>query len=108
MREFFKPWRRKMGVLTLMLACVFTGLWLRSTVVHDSVRIQACGFEIFLSAFKGEHDWTLSLHAKMESAAGGIVEYRSEPAHPEIAHYRVELGNNRSLAIDVPFWKIVI
>jgi hypothetical protein len=30
MGEFFKPWRRKLGVVTLVLACVFTAGWVRS------------------------------------------------------------------------------
>ena len=28
--SYFKPWRRKFGVLTLLLACAFMGLWIRS------------------------------------------------------------------------------
>src|SRR4051812_32510505 len=27
MREFFKGWRRKIGVVTLAMACVFAALW---------------------------------------------------------------------------------
>jgi len=30
MGEFFKGWRRKTGVVTLVMACVFTGGWVRS------------------------------------------------------------------------------
>ncbi|MBS0201248.1 MAG: hypothetical protein JSS49_00005 [Planctomycetes bacterium] len=30
MREFFKGWRRKVGVMTLVVACAVWGLWLRS------------------------------------------------------------------------------
>jgi hypothetical protein len=30
MKEFFQPWRRKIGVVTLILACVLMGGWLRS------------------------------------------------------------------------------
>lgn len=29
MRVFFKPWRRKVSVLTLGLACVFAAIWIR-------------------------------------------------------------------------------
>ncbi len=30
MGDYFKPWRRKVGVMTLVLACVFTVGWIRS------------------------------------------------------------------------------
>ena len=30
MSEYFKPWRRKLGVLTLVFACVFAGWWVKS------------------------------------------------------------------------------
>lgn len=37
MREFFRGWKRKTGLLTLLLACVFTAGWVRSLMVTDSV-----------------------------------------------------------------------
>ena len=38
MPTYFKPLRRKIGVLTLVIACVFMSLWLRSFVVADVFR----------------------------------------------------------------------
>jgi hypothetical protein len=35
MREFFKPWRRKIGVVTLLVACLFMGIWVRSLCIID-------------------------------------------------------------------------
>ena len=35
MREFFMGWRRKAGVVTLMMACAACGLWLRSKTFSD-------------------------------------------------------------------------
>ena len=37
MPNYFKPWRRKLGVVTLLMACVFTGGWVRSLVVKDKL-----------------------------------------------------------------------
>lgn len=37
MREFFRGWRRKVGGFALVMACVFTGMWVRSYVVCDAV-----------------------------------------------------------------------
>jgi hypothetical protein len=36
MREFFNDWRRKLGVVTLVMACVFAAWWLRSFRTEDS------------------------------------------------------------------------
>ena len=35
MREFFRGWRRKLGVVTLVVACVFAAGWVRSTIIAD-------------------------------------------------------------------------
>lgn len=39
MREFFRPFRRKLGVLVLVVACVLLTCWIRGNVVADLVRI---------------------------------------------------------------------
>ena len=39
MREFFKGWRRKAGVVTLAMACLFLGLWFRSKWFVDDLSI---------------------------------------------------------------------
>jgi len=35
MREFFKSWRRRLGVATLLMACLCTALWVRSGSIKD-------------------------------------------------------------------------
>ena len=35
MGDFFKGWRRKIGVVSLVMACVFMGGWVRSFVFGD-------------------------------------------------------------------------
>lgn len=39
MGEFFKPRRRKLGVLTLVMACVSAAGWVRSLTMHDEIQI---------------------------------------------------------------------
>jgi len=39
MGEFFKPWRRKIGVMTLLMALVFMAGWVRSLVYNDDIRV---------------------------------------------------------------------
>lgn len=40
MQEFFRGWRQKTGILTLILACVFLTAWVRSLILID--RIVVC------------------------------------------------------------------
>lgn len=35
MGEYFKPWRRKIGIAVLALTCLFTLGWIRSRIVKD-------------------------------------------------------------------------
>ena len=35
MGEYFRGWKRKIGVATLVMACVFAAGWVRSIFVHD-------------------------------------------------------------------------
>lgn len=44
MREVFKPWRRKIGVLTLLMACVFAVAWLRSFRMNETITIRSGTF----------------------------------------------------------------
>jgi hypothetical protein len=38
MGEYFKPWHRKIGVLTLVMACVFASGWVRSFSTFDRLQ----------------------------------------------------------------------
>lgn len=37
MREFFKGWRRKLGCVTLVIACVLAAGWIRSLTQHEGI-----------------------------------------------------------------------
>ena len=39
MREFFRGWKRKLGVVTLVIACLFMGVWLRSHAILDRITL---------------------------------------------------------------------
>lgn len=39
MGDYFKPWRRKLGVVVVVLACLFTGGLIRSDRVRDTVNV---------------------------------------------------------------------
>src|SRR5437016_951517 len=40
MREFFRSWRRKVGVVALVMACVLAASWIRSLAASDTVWIR--------------------------------------------------------------------
>ena len=40
MGDFFEPWRRKLGVVTLLTTCLIMGAWLRSDTWQDSLTIR--------------------------------------------------------------------
>jgi hypothetical protein len=42
MREFFYGWRRKAGVVSLVMAVAVMGMWARSFVVVEQLRVSAC------------------------------------------------------------------
>ncbi len=39
MPNYFKPWRRKIGVVTLVIACAFAAGWVRSDIYADNAYI---------------------------------------------------------------------
>ena len=65
MGEFFKGWRRKIGVVTLVMACVITSLWIGSRGISNTYAIPlpadralvvtslngriGCGVEVWIS-----------------------------------------------------------
>ena len=46
MRDFFHGWRRKVGCIALVLACVVTSAWIRNLTVRDLVRVSCSGWTI--------------------------------------------------------------
>jgi len=47
MGEFFSPWRRKFGVMTLVMACAFMAGWVRSLCHFDNVAIPVGKHTVF-------------------------------------------------------------
>src|SRR4051794_19488286 len=45
MRDFFKGWRRKLGCVTLVMACVFMAGWVRSIGISDWITLNAGNFQ---------------------------------------------------------------
>ena len=64
---YFKPLRRKIGVLTLATACVLMGGWTRSLAYYNSLIIRGYGVTVFFLdsnsgclSFTRQREWPLS------------------------------------------------
>lgn len=57
MREFFRGWKRKTGVLTLLLACVFAAGWLRSDTQQDEITVTAFSLVNSFVSNSGNLSW---------------------------------------------------
>ena len=57
MGEFFRGWRRKIGVLTLMMALVLWGGWIRSSGVEDTFRLSIRNTDHFVVSRQGSVQW---------------------------------------------------
>lgn len=55
MREFLKPHRRKLGVVTLLMTCMFMGMWTRSFYVEDMVTVEDAG--LLVASILGRIEW---------------------------------------------------
>lgn len=54
MGEYFKPWQRKIGVVALLMACVFAAGWVRSGTVEDFVHLELLKHKICLELRRGQ------------------------------------------------------
>jgi len=58
MGSYFKPWRRKIGVVTLLMACLFAVGWVRSMSVEDVLKFPSAeGFRFFCTSEHERISW---------------------------------------------------
>ena len=66
MGKFFKPLRRKVGVLTLLIACLFAAGWVRSLSTSDAILIPLTKSEfIRLDSRSGRFSWNKVYNAQV-------------------------------------------
>lgn len=56
MREFFRGWKRKIGCMTLVMACVFMGAWIRGHGTKDIIATgngRGLAYHEFNSSYQG-------------------------------------------------------
>ena len=50
MGDFFKPLRRRIGMLALVLACAFMVAWIRSTITYDSIEWNGNPYRFYMES----------------------------------------------------------
>ena len=95
MGEYFKPLRRKIGVVTLVIVCMFVGGWVRSLSIQDGAKFHATRHQEYslISLRSGIH--CLSVRRERD--------YNGQPLlfTPSINWHSNKLPNNK-LILDMP------
>jgi hypothetical protein len=128
MREFFRGWRRKIGVLTLLMACVFAAGWVRSFTVTD-LFVFAVGQNQtdILGSLKGSFGWQTThqeaphpisiyptwirsdnLTAKSLEAGGEAEGIRWRWRFLGFDGGYLDIDSTKAAFVSVPYWSIVL
>jgi hypothetical protein len=83
MGEFFTPWRRKAGCVTLVMACVFMAAWLRSLTTRDQITFGRVDALQAIGSASGTFRWA-GLRPPLE--AGSPFEWKTAAASKDDDH----------------------
>ena len=107
MREVFKGWRRKVGVVTLVMALILMAAWLRSFAIRDTLRIPTQESSHYFRSVTGSLQWR-----RFDSTANGIAWRSYTPAERESAPRWEKWDWSDWMFEDyawiIPYWSIVI
>ncbi len=95
MIEFFKGWRRKIGVLTLLMACAFAAVWVRSLSATDVIKIHTG--EKIPKVLRLRAGWLRSHQGRIERIASLAIGKHGRPA-----------GGTGFYLWQLPYWSVVI
>jgi len=113
MREFFRPFRRKLGVLVLVLACVFAGMWIRSTMFYDVISFGNTPRQQAIFSIGGRLTyWMYTLHSPdtpYRQVQSARFESADLPARLESIATTRELltATDNLVEFWLPYWAIV-
>jgi hypothetical protein len=122
MHTFFHGWRRKMGVGSLVMACVLMGMWMRSYGIRDVVWIYPHRTTLhWLASSNGRFEW-MTIQSLDGDLTGDIHNrWRTYPLTAPMLDARAPDANttkrskwaepptsdSRSLHI-IPYWSLVL
>ena len=76
MREFFKGWRRKAGVVALVMACAFASGWVRSLFRLDVTSFRPCQSLHCLISKDGELTYRRLSPSEADKSFGGLMSLK--------------------------------
>jgi hypothetical protein len=84
MYTFFHGWRRKMGCVTLMLACGLMAMWMRSDFLLDRTMFVIAGRQHDVQSLDGKISWSQdkidAFHEPISNCRVVTCQKVSEPA----------------------------
>lgn len=137
MCEFFKPWRRKLGVATLAMACLFAAGWVRGSYVADELRFpitrktageitsanEGCYF-IYQQRLTGDDlvcRWSFAVQNEQRAYVGNFFSNIATPGKGEVDDevgwtvnyfgFYAGSAHNKQFGrgiVVVPYWSIVL
>jgi hypothetical protein len=57
-REFFRGWRRKAGLVTLVISVALVGAWMRSAIIADVIQLKHEDSYQFIGSMLGSMRWS--------------------------------------------------
>jgi hypothetical protein len=114
MREFFKGWRRKVGCVTLVMACVLGIGWGRSYFVEDRVAFTSGSFRYAIGTSPGRVLWDQWLNDPPMDGLGWSSSWRdlNGPMQSRPDYYKAPadsiLGKLQFESRSVPYWPFAV
>lgn len=128
MDTFFRGWRRKVGLMTLLLACAFAVASVRSRFLYDSFAIvDAAGLSldsinsdsmglVYLS-YRSKEEFTYDVVWDSGPLGGGFVGYVSKRQGPFLSRVcgcrvgdlrGVISTGDRLIVVAIPYWILIL
>ena len=93
MSDFFKGWRRKLGLVTLVMACVMSIGWVRSFYVEDTILVHWGTESIFtILSEHGSASWCSSERVVRSAKGTPYITWTSRKAEEDISLLGLGLG----------------
>jgi hypothetical protein len=123
MKSFFRGWRRKLGVVTLVMALVLMGGWVRSRMIGERLAFRTHQEQF---VFLGSNSGILSYCTLTGRIGSPITIYQNWPAEPQIQqnvvmrqdghwgviHFRKTTSTTSPRivfdSLEIPYWSVTI
>ncbi|MBS0201253.1 MAG: hypothetical protein JSS49_00030 [Planctomycetes bacterium] len=128
MREFFKGWRRKVGCLLLVMACVLMGMWIKGKFNREMMEFRfddhsAVEISFTATVIECEYQWETSRigafrdlpFANWMTFPNKYCSIQSDAIFPAMTNtlWKMSLGNGSSangkgIRLMIPYWFLVL